>query len=221
MRSLFVLRPEPGASATVERARERGLRAIAAPLFEIERVGWEAPEAGRFDGLLLTSTQAVRCAGEKLNDYRVLKVFAVGEATADAARQAGFDIAVTGEGGVEELLDCVDAGLCLLHLCGEDRMSFGDRRQSIIQRIVYRSREIRMPDLGGIERSVALIHSPRAARRLAELVRSRGSISIAAISTAAASAAGSGWECVEAASRPTDDALLALGALLCNNSPPE
>lgn len=218
---MFVLRPEPGASATVERARERGLRAISVPLFEIERVPWEAPEAGGFDGLLLTSAKAVRCAGEKLNDYRALKAFAVGGATADAARQAGFDIAMTGEGGVEQLLDSIAAELCLLHLCGEDRIDLGRKRQSIIQRVVYRAREIDAPDLGGIAGSVALVHSPRAALRLAELVRDRGSISIAAISIAAASAAGPGWECVKAAPQPSDDALLALAALLCNNSPPE
>lgn len=218
---MFVLRPEPGASATVERARERGLRAVAAPLFEIESVPWEAPDARGFDGLLLTSAKAVRCAGEQLNDYRALKALAVGEATADAARQAGFDIAVTGEGGVEQLLDSVEAGLRLLHLCGEDRTPLGQVSQSIIQRVVYRSRQVDAPDLGAIGGSVALIHSPRAARRLAELVFERGTVSIAAISMAAASAAGPGWQCVKAASKPTDDALLALAALLCNNSSPE
>ncbi|HWJ38771.1 MAG TPA: uroporphyrinogen-III synthase [Sphingomicrobium sp.] len=218
---MFVLRPEPGASATVERARERGLRAVAAPLFEIERVPWEAPQAAGFDGLLLTSAKAVRCAGEKLNDYRSLKAFAVGGATADAARQAGFDVAMTGEGGVEQLLDSMEAEFCLLHLCGEDRTNLPRKRQSIIQRVVYRSREIDAPDLGGIGGSVALVHSPRAALRFAELVRERESISIAAISMAAASAAGPGWECVKAAPKPSDDALLALAALLCNNSPPE
>ena len=41
MRRVLVLRPEPGASATVERARERGLDAIAAPLFEIEPIALE------------------------------------------------------------------------------------------------------------------------------------------------------------------------------------
>jgi hypothetical protein len=32
---------------------------------------------------------------------------------------------------------------------------------------------------------------------------------------------GDGWESVEAAPEPNDDALLALAARLCNNPPPE
>ena len=63
MSALLVLRPEPGASATVERARELGLDAVAVPLFEIEAMDWDAPEPGGFDGLLLTSANAVRCGG--------------------------------------------------------------------------------------------------------------------------------------------------------------
>ena len=69
--------------------------------------------------------------------------------------------------------------------------------------------------------SVALVHSPRAGRRFAELVGDRGSIAIAAISPAAAEAVGEGWQAVAAAEEPGDDALLALAARLCNNPPPE
>jgi uroporphyrinogen-III synthase len=77
------------------------------------------------------------------------------------------------------------------------------------------------PDLGAIRGAVALVHSPRAGRRLAELVGDRASTAIAAISAAAANAVGSGWETVEAAQQPNDDALLALAARLCNKPPPE
>ncbi|MFL6765128.1 MAG: uroporphyrinogen-III synthase, partial [Sphingomicrobium sp.] len=79
MTRLLVLRPEPGASATVKRARERGLDVIAIPLFEIEPVVWEAPQATDYDGLLLTSANAVRCGGGGLGRLRPLKVYAVGQ----------------------------------------------------------------------------------------------------------------------------------------------
>ena len=49
MRRVVVLRPEPGASATVERARERGLEAVAIPLLRVESVEWSAPEQSAFD----------------------------------------------------------------------------------------------------------------------------------------------------------------------------
>ena len=44
MMRMLVLRPEPGASATVAKARERGLDAVVMPLFTVEPVAWEAPE---------------------------------------------------------------------------------------------------------------------------------------------------------------------------------
>jgi uroporphyrinogen-III synthase len=221
MRRILVLRPEPGASATARKIRGLGLEAIVVPLFEIDPLAWEAPDPSRFDGLLLTSAQAPRVGGEELRRLRGLKVYAVGEATAEAARAAGFDIAATGEAGVEQLLGAVGTELRLLHLCGEDRRALDGAAQSIRQVVVYRSRAIETPDLRGISGSVALIHSPRAGRRLAELVDDRSSIALAAISAAAADAAGHGWESSRAAQNSTDDALLALAARLCNNPPPE
>jgi uroporphyrinogen-III synthase len=221
MRRLLVLRPEPGASATVERARECGLEASAVPLFEVEPVPWNRPDAGSFDGLLLTSANGVRCAGEDLNDLRGLKAYAVGQATANVAREAGFDIAATGDSGVDRLLGSIDPDIKLLHLCGEDRRAPEGARQQITAISVYKARAVERPDLREAVGNIALVHSPRAARRLAELVSDRGSIAVAAISEAAAEAAGTGWQVVEAAQEPTDDALLALAARLCNNSPPK
>jgi len=220
MRPLLVLRPEPGATATVQRARERGLEAVAVPLFEIEPLDWKAPDSTGFDGLLLTSANVVRSAGDQLKALRGLPVYAVGQATADAARDAGFSIASVGDADVERLLRSIDPRLKLLHACGEDRRAPAADQQ-ITAVPVYRAKPIGAPDLGRLTGAVALIHSPRAGRRFAELVGDRGSISIAAISRAAADSAGGGWETVESAEAPNDDALLALAARLCNKPPPE
>ena len=221
MRRLLVLRPEPGATATVERARERGLDAFAVPLFEIEPVEWDAPDPSGFDGLLLTSANAVRCSGEKLKALRELPVYAVGEATAEAARQAGFPIAAVGDGDIERLLGSIEQKLSLVHPCGEDRRTPSNTAQQITVVPVYRAKSIEAPDLGHTEGVVALIHSPRAGRRFAELIGTRASVSIAAISRAAAEAAGKGWETVEFAATPNDDALLALASRLCDKPPPK
>ena len=59
-------------------------------------------------GCLLTSANAVRCGGEQLHSLRGLKAYAVGEATAEAAREAGFDIAATGDAGVDRLLGSIE-----------------------------------------------------------------------------------------------------------------
>lgn len=220
MTRVLVLRPEPGASATVERARKRGLRAVAIPLFDIEPIAWEAPEASGFDGLLLTSASAVRVGGDRLKDLRGLQVYAVGASTAEAAREAGFDVASTGEAGVDRLLGSIDPKLKLLHLGGEHRRAPDGAKQQITSVPVYRSKPRDKVDLETAEGDVAMIHSPRSGLRFRELVDSlridRRNIAVAAISAEAAAAAGEGWSAVEASATPTDDALLVLTERLCN-----
>ena len=214
MTAVLVLRPEPGATATVARAAALGLDAVAVPLFEIEPIAWEVPDAGGFDGLLLTSANAVRHGGKALRTLRGLQVYAIGQTTARAARQSGFDVASVGDAGVDRLLNAIDPGLRLLHLAGEDRIHV-DAPQRITQVVVYRAREL--ANLGQIPGScVALIHSPRAGSRFAELMKDRSGIAIAAISPQAAHSIGSGWLSVDSADAPTDEALLALAARLCN-----
>lgn len=221
MRRLVILRPEPDATGTVERARTRGLDAIAMPLFRIEPVAWEAPESGRFNALLLTSANAVRHGGDGLQALRGLPVHAVGAATAEAARDAGFDIASSGDSGVERLLGSIEPELNLLHLCGEQRKAPADARQEITPVTVYRATELPAPgDFAQIEGALVAVHSPRAAERFAELIEQAGieraTIRIAAISAASADAAGGGWKLIEVAEKPLDDALLALAERLCD-----
>jgi uroporphyrinogen-III synthase len=220
MKRLLVLRPEPGASRTVERARRRGLEAAALPLFEIQPVIWDVPDASKFDALLLTSANAVRHGGAGLSQLRHLPVHAVGTATADAAHSAGFTIASAGDGGVDALLASLEPDRRLLHLCGEHRSMPANATREITSVIVYRSEEGPAPDVSMAENAVALVHSPRAGRRFAELFDKAGvercAITIAAISHAAVEAAGGGWAWIEAAEAPNDDALLALAERLCN-----
>ncbi|MFL6843233.1 MAG: uroporphyrinogen-III synthase [Sphingomicrobium sp.] len=218
MRRVIVLRPEPGASETVARARQLGLDAVAMPLFEIEPLDWAAPSSAAFDGLLLTSANAVRQAGDQLHLLRKLPVYAVGEATAAAAREAGLNVAETGASGVEALLGSISPDLNLLHLCGEDRTVPAAARPVLTAVPVYRASRRAPPDLGAARGAVVLVHSPRAGQRLAELVADRASIAIVAISPAAAAGVGDGWRRIAIADEPSDQALLALVARLCNNT---
>jgi uroporphyrinogen-III synthase len=219
MKRVLVLRPEPGASETAARARQLGLDPVVAPLFAVQPVPWKTPEASQFDAVLLTSANALRHGGDGLKELRALPAYAVGPATAEAARDAGFDIAATGDAGVARLLGSIDSDLRLVHLCGEDRTDVADARQQVTPTVVYRSRPLQSPDVAAFADSVALIHSPRAGRRFAELVERRETVAVAAISAEAAEAVGQGWLCVEAADEPTDAALLALAARLCEKPP--
>ena len=219
MKRLLVLRPEPGATATARRARQLGLEVVAAPLFKIEPVEWEMPTLTAFDGLLLTSANAVRHAGPGLALLQGLPVFAVGEATAKIARKAGFNVTASGHEGVDGLLGSIDSKLKLLHLCGEDQMVPRCAAQEIVSVSVYRARPTGT-DLRVLSDVVALIHSPRAGAQFSKLVENtdRQRISIAAISTAALKSAGGHWAVAEAAGKPNDEALLALAARLCNKT---
>ena len=221
MTRILVLRPEPGASETVRRARDAGFDVVAVPLFTVAPLAWVAPDPADFDALLLTSANAVRHGSDQLRALRDLPVHAVGEATATAARDAGFTVVSSGEAGVERLLGSIDQELRLLHLCGEDRRAPGRASQETTAIPVYCAATVESPVLDAASGGIALIHSPRAGARFSELVErdARASIIIAAISAAAARAAGGGWKAIEVADRSDDAALLALAARLCQKSP--
>lgn len=218
MRRLFILRPQPGADSSVRTARQMGLDVESLPLFVIEPVAWDPPDPRRFDALIVTSANAMRSGGDGLGTLARLPVYAVGEATAEAARGQGFTVAMVGQGDVDDLLGAIPASLRCLHLCGADRKAPRDASRIAAAVPVYRSRAVPVDGIAEtLAGSVAAAHSPRAAARLADLVTPplRAKIRIAAISEAAGAAAGTGWEHCAIAERPRDSALLALAARLC------
>jgi uroporphyrinogen-III synthase len=219
VRKLLLLRPEPGLSASIARAAEMGLEAMACPLFRIEPAEWAAPDASQYDALLLTSGNAARQAGPQLSRFSQLPVYVVGEATADAAESAGLHVVCVGQSDIFGLLAAIPDSLKLLHLAGEHRREV-DSAHSIDRVTVYRSATIDDPALPALGQLVVAVHSPRAGSRLAELVGSRGETAIAAISAAAAEACGGGWERIAVSDRPDDSSLLALAASLCHTSAP-
>lgn len=212
MKRLLIIRPEPGASATLAMAREMDLNAIAIPLFSVQPVPWDAVEPRDFSAIVATSANAFRHGGEKLDSLKTLPVHAVGEATAQAALEAGFAVTTVGEGGRMELGERLPVGR-MLHLAGADHLPV-DAAEAVA---VYASRTIDPPPAIDASGMVVVVHSPRAGKRLAELVANRSTTAIAAISEKAAIACGAGWERVEIASMPREPALLALAAKLCQN----
>ena len=214
MSQVVILRPQPGGQATLARAAAAGIDAVAIPLFTIAAVEWVAPAASEFDALLLTSANAVRHGAAQYAGLRQLPTYCVSEATAFAAREAGFAVVGIGAGNAEALIERVPRGLRLLHLAGRDHRAI----PGVTAIVVYASAEIDPPpSLKTLNGGVAMVHSPRAGARLAELVEQRGDIGIAAISAAAAAACGPGWREVQAIDAPEDGALLALAAALCQN----
>lgn len=194
-----VVRPEPGNAATAARVTAAGLVPECVPLFRVEPVAWDVPDASDYEALVLTSANAVRHAGAALAALSTLPVRAVGAATAAAARLAGLQIETVGTAGVESL----PKGGRLLHLTGRDHLPLPNATTIV----VYDS--VASPaDVTRLAGTVTLVHSARAARRLSELVDDRATIRLVAISEAVAVAAGSGWADIAIAPTPADDALI-------------
>lgn len=219
MKTLAVLRPEPGNSATCARVAAAGGTALALPLFEVRPLVWTPPAAERFDALFLTSANAVRHAGAALMTYRDLPAFAVGEATAKAARAAGLSVPAVGDSDATALAALAGAhGVRnALHLAGRDVAHTA--LPNIAATVpVYASEPITptAEQLDSLAGTAVLIHSPRAGARLAALVSDPANIRIAAISPAALAAAGGGWADSGVAAHPDDESLIAAALTLAD-----
>ncbi len=210
-RPIAVLRPEPANRVTAAAIEARGRRAIRLPLFEARPMAWTPPDPADFDALIITSTNALRHGGAGLKRLLPLPLYAVGQASAEAGRRMGFHVAGTGGAGSAELLALAErAGIRrALHLAGRERtIAPGGIVASIVT--VYASDPVAVsPEQAArLKGSIALVQSARAGARLAELVADRGAIAIAAISPAAAAAAGTGWERVVTAARIDSETLI-------------
>ncbi|MBD8678064.1 uroporphyrinogen-III synthase [Sphingomonas sp. CFBP 13720] len=216
-RPLAVLRPEPGNAATAAAIEAAGRMAIRLPLFDIVALAWTAPPVEDHDALILTSANAVRHAGTALARYAALPVHAVGAATAAAARAAGLRVVATGIADGRALLDAAQAGGVTrgLLLTGRERAVAGHPALSGI-RAVYAADPVDRVDVTMLAGSVALVHSVRAAERLAALVGARGEIAVAALSAAIAAALGTGWRAVAIADAPIDAATIAAACTLAD-----
>jgi uroporphyrinogen-III synthase len=107
--------------------RALGHEPIVAPLIGIEIVSEVDPDGGPWAAILLTSANALwGIAGFAWrDDWRDLPIFAVGDRTAQAVRDAGFTAVTSAGGNVNDLAVLVAAHLNpparLLYLTGEDR----------------------------------------------------------------------------------------------------
>ncbi len=210
---LLVVRPEPGATATAAKLRAQGHEPMVLPLLATEALDWQPP-AHRPDAVIITSAAAVRHAGPAAAALQPLPLFCVGNATAAAARAAGWQDVAVGPGTLQGLLDeLATTPRQLLHLAGEDRTPVCVPDALTIEtRILYRARLLPLPMLPPVDG--ILLHSPRTARHVAaewdRLGGRRDTVSLFAISPLALAAAGPGWRMGQAAASPDDAALLAM-----------
>lgn len=225
---LVVIRPEPGNATTCAAARDLGLEVYGEPLFRIVATAWVPPPAAEFDAVLIGSANALRHGGGALARYAALPAYVVGNTSAQASRDAGFTVAATGSGGLQDLLAhlALDGRQRVLRFAGAEHVALDAAPGTAITTVmVYEAEPLQLTPACAARlahQTIVMLHSAAAARHFAvECERSRiarGLISLVCLGPRIAEAAGDGWASVASAPRPDDTALLALAARMCQTT---
>lgn len=216
------------AERTAERIRAMGADPVLAPLITIIPCGYDT-NVEDAQALLFTSANGVR----SFPDARRLHakpVLTVGDATADAAREAGFENVRSADGDVIALAELAKATLDpnagkLVHIGGDHVAGdlAGALRSagfSTERRVAYAARAaIVLPSELLAPLDIVLFHSARAAETFLALgAPNAGKLTAACISGAVAQAAGKArWARIVVSPAPRDDALVQ--AALAPDSP--
>lgn len=209
---VWITRARPGADSTAARLTALGFTPVVAPLLVVRPLPAEIDLAG-VDALTFTSINAV-AAFAASSPSRDRPVFAVGDATARAAREAGFASVRSADGDLTALAALIRKearGLTLMNPTAAkpagDLTALVDTAARVLSVPVYETIETgkRPPDAW----DTVLIHSPRAALALAALGPTTEPRFACAISAAAAAPlSGLSFSEVRIAATPSEDALL-------------
>jgi uroporphyrinogen-III synthase len=107
--AVLVTRPHPDDEATATALLARGFDVLRAPMLRFEPVPFRDDADATYGAVIVTSANALRAIAPYIVDSRLLKlpVFAVGENTAAAARDAGFGEVIASKGDAGALRDLV------------------------------------------------------------------------------------------------------------------
>ena len=225
---VWVSRAEPEAQATAERLRRRGHEPLVAPVLDIQGLPCEVDLEG-VAALAFTSRNGVR-EFPAAAEASALPVFAVADATADAARAAGFGDVRTGPGDgaalARMIVEQFDPASGVLLVARADEPAFdleGALTAAGIEvrtAIVYESipivpeTEVRRWLADDPPMEAVLVHSRRAASQVARLLtekRGRDRVTACCISESAAKPLRTiGLKAVLAAAFPNEASLLKL-----------
>ena len=129
---VLVTRPQPGASATATRLLSMGFEPVLAPLLRVETFVRTLPPVESLRGIVVASQQAIPALPDL---YHTQPLYAVGDATAAAARSHGFTQVHSANGKADDLAaliirDLPRDGLPLLLAAG---LNQGNRLKTILQ----------------------------------------------------------------------------------------
>ena len=218
---VWVARAEPGASATAERLRALGHEPVVAPLLEARPLPGAALDLAGVGALAFTSRHGVSAFAD-LSPVRDLPVFTVGNATAEAARAAGFRDVTSADGDVAALASLIvraaPEGTVLHPRAAEPA---GDLAGALAAAgvaardvAVYETQVVFVLPAGlQPPPEAVLVHSPKAAKALAALLPpdAAGGMDAFALSPACAGPLNFlPWRSLAVAEAPNEAALLAL-----------
>jgi uroporphyrinogen-III synthase len=180
---IWITRTQPGADATAERVRAMGHEAIIAPLLAVHTVENPEIDLRGVAALAFTSANGVRTFAEHSGE-RELRVFAVGAATAQAARAAGFHTVLSADGDVEALAEGIASRRgqlrgAVLHPgaaepAGDLAGALEKYGVQARQVILYETGPVKLSDAQAaslVQVDAALLHSPLAAKVLAGVLK--------------------------------------------------
>jgi uroporphyrinogen-III synthase len=216
---IWVTRAEPGASRTAAKLRARGYAPVVAPLLDVHALP-AVIELEDVAALAFTSANGVNAFASRCPE-RALPVFAVGGWTAKAARDAGFGAVASADGDVQALAELIGArakDLAGLVLAPGPKEPAGDLAAALTARGVparvlalYESLPAAATPASVGPVDAVLVHSKKAAERLATLYFGRPGPAAFCISAAAAQPlADQAFASVICADRPDEESLLGL-----------
>lgn len=197
--NIWVTRAEPEAATTADRLRALGHVPFVAPLLALSFLEAEVDLKG-VDALAFTSANGVRAFSDASPD-RNLRVFAVGDATARAAKAAGFKRVYSAEGDVNALAEGIISRArelkgAVLHPCALEPA--GDlvgalsaagltaRATPLYDTVACAPAEEVLQRLEATQ--VVLLHSPKAAAALSAVLKSHPAPHLRALCISAATA---------------------------------
>jgi uroporphyrinogen-III synthase len=201
--AILVTRPHPDNETTAAGLRERGFEVLLAPMLRFEPASFHDDADAQYGAIIVTSANALRGIESQLKDSPLLglPLFAVGEHTADVARDFGFGHVISAKGDAATLRDSVLAGVRsktfkkaspLLYLAGADLArdlagELGERGFTVVTQTTYRMIPVSsLPQqtcdaFAANEIEAVLHYSRRSARAFLEAVRAAG-VEISALS---------------------------------------
>jgi len=131
---VLITRPEPSASVTAAKLVDLGFSPVSLPVSRTIALEFSIKNQS-FEALAVTSANAFRHVPEaQLQPLKTLPLFAVGEGTARAAQQAGFQTVIEGGGDAVRLAakmaEVLPKGAEVLYLAGRVRQPVFEHRVS-------------------------------------------------------------------------------------------